>query len=203
MRYQYPFKGRYRVTCPYGKTGSWSAGWHIGVDIVGDDDKTIYPIAEGTVESINAHGSAYGKHICLKHPDGNVSLYAHLSKVSVKIGQIVTLDTPLGIMGATGNASGAHLHLELHQGKYKYPRGYKPKTAPWLIDTVAWIEDHIEEVEQVTEVRDLTVSVKGEPVTVKAVNVDGSNYVLLRDVPKLIPPINVGYDNVMGIPKIE
>lgn len=148
MRYQYPFRGKFRVTCPYGKPGSWSAGWHIGTDIVGDNDKTIYPIAEGVVESINAHGSAYGNHVCLKHPDGNVSLYAHLSKVSVKVGQAVTLDTPLGIMGATGNANGAHLHLELHQGAYKYPYGYKPKTAPWLIDVMSWIEDHVEVVEQ-------------------------------------------------------
>ena len=148
MRYQYPFRGKFRVTCPYGKPGGWSAGWHIGTDIVGDNDKTIYPIAEGVVESINAHGSAYGNHVCIKHPDGNVSLYAHLSKVSVKVGQAVTLDTPLGIMGATGNANGAHLHLELHQGAYKYPHGYKPKTAPWLIDVMSWIEDHVEVVEQ-------------------------------------------------------
>lgn len=202
MRYQYPFKGRNRITCPYGKPGPWSAGWHIGTDIVGDDDKTIYPIACGTVESIGAHGRAYGNHICIKHPDGNVSLYAHMSSINVKTGQAVTLDTPLGIMGATGNANGAHLHLELHQGKYRYPQGYKPKAAPWLIDPIAWIEDHIEEVGQVV-VQDLTVSVKGHPVIVKAINHEGSNYVLLRDVPKLVPVISVGYDVERGIPKVE
>ena len=202
MRYQYPFRGRNRVTCPYGKIGSWSAGWHIGSDIVGDDDKTIYPIAEGVVESINAHGKAYGNHVCIKHADGNVSLYAHMSSISVKVGQSVELNTPLGIMGATGNANGAHLHLELHQGKYKYPQGYKPKAAPWLIDPVAWIEDHVEEVEQV-DVKDLVVSVKGQLVTVKAINVEGSNYVLMRDVPKLVPAISVGYDAVLGRPKVE
>ena len=53
------------------------------------------------------------------------------------------------------------------------------------------------------EAKDLTVSVKGELVTVKAVNVDGSNYVLLRDVPKLMPVISVGYDAEKGLPKIE
>lgn len=52
-------------------------------------------------------------------------------------------------------------------------------------------------------VQDLTVSVKGQPVTVKAINVDGSNYVLLRDVPKLIPVISVGYDETLGVPKVE
>ena len=190
MRYQYPFRGSMRVTCPYGKPGQWSAGWHIGTDIVGDADKTIYPIAQGVVESINAHGSAYGNHVCVKHPDGNVSLYAHLSKVSVKVGQTVTLDTPLGIMGATGNANGAHLHLELHQGAYKYPRGYKPKTAPWLIDPIAWIEDHIKEVYQVER---LTIIKDGQPVEVAAINIDGNNFIKLQDLPKLAD-VTIGYN---------
>ena len=190
MRYQYPFKGRYRVTCPYGKPGTWSAGWHIGTDIVGDDDKTIYPIACGTVESISAHGRAYGNHICIKHPDGNVSLYAHMSSINVKTGQAVTLDTPLGIMGATGNANGAHLHLELHQGNYKYPQGYKPKAAPWLIDPIAWIEDHVKEENNVDK---LTIIKDGLPVEVSAINIDGSNYVKLRDLEKLAD-VTVGYN---------
>ena len=190
MRYQYPFRGKMRVTCVYGKPGKWSAGWHIGSDIVGGDNKTIYPIAEGVVESINAHGKAYGNHVCVKHPDGNVSLYAHMSKVSVKVGQSVGLDTPLGLMGATGNANGAHLHLELHQGAYKYPRGYKPKTAPWLLDPVAWIEDHIKGDYQVSK---LTIIKDGQPVEVNAVNIDGSNYVKLQDLPKLAD-VSIGYN---------
>ena len=51
--------------------------------------------------------------------------------------------------------------------------------------------------------KDLSVSVKDKLVTVKAVNVDGSNYVLLRDVPKLMPVISVGYDAEKGLPRIE
>ncbi len=190
MRYQYPFRGRNRVTCPYGKSGSWSAGWHIGADVVGDDDKTIYPIAEGVVESIGVHGKAYGNHVCVRHADGNVSLYAHMSKVSAKVGQVVALDTPLGIMGATGNANGAHLHLELHQEAYKYPRGYKPKAAPWLIDPIAWIEDHIKEAYQVER---LTIIKDGQPIVVSAVNIDGNNYVKLQDLPKLAD-VTIGYN---------
>lgn len=52
-------------------------------------------------------------------------------------------------------------------------------------------------------VQDLTVSVKGQPVTVKAINHEGSNYVLLRDVPKLVPVLSVGYDETLGLPKVE
>lgn len=202
MRYQYPFRGKFRITCPYGKPGKWAAGWHIGVDIVGDDDKTVYPIAEGVVVDINAHGSAYGNHVLVRHPDGNLSLYAHLSKVNVKAGQSVGLDTPLGIMGATGNANGAHLHLELHRKIYKYPRGYEPKTAPWLLDPIVWIEDHAGG-ENMPEVQDLTILVKGYPIIVKAINVDGSNYVLLRDVPKLIPTMTIGYNAEWDRPTID
>ena len=202
--YQYPFRGKFRITCRFGKKGSWAAGWHIGNDMVGDDNPTIYPICAGTVQSINGHGKAYGNHIGIKHDDGMVSLYAHLKSISVKVGQKVTLNTPLGIMGATGNANGAHLHLELHKGAWKYPaKGSSPETATWLIDAVSWIEDHVREGEKMIEAKDLTVSVKGELVTVKAVNVDGSNYVLLRDVPKLMPVISVGYDAEKGLPRIE
>ena len=53
------------------------------------------------------------------------------------------------------------------------------------------------------EAKDLMVSVKGELVTVKAVNVEGSNYVLLRDIPKLVPTIDVGYDAEKNMPRIE
>ena len=166
--------------------------------------RSIYPICAGTVQSINGHGKAYGNHICMKHDDGMVSLYAHLKNISVKVGQKVTLNTPLGIMGATGNANGAHLHLELHRSIWKYPaKGSSPETATWLIDAVSWIEDHVREVEKMIEAKDLMVSVKDKLVTVKAVNVDGSNYVLLRDVPKLMPVISIGYDENRKMPKIE
>ncbi|MFI3228344.1 MAG: peptidase, partial [Clostridia bacterium] len=74
--YQNPYyKGEYRITCPFKKTGSWSAGYHIGVDLVGDTSKTLYPIYPGVVQSINDKGSAYGNHILIKQNDGRVALY--------------------------------------------------------------------------------------------------------------------------------
>ena len=187
MEYGYPFKGKFKVTCPFGRKGAWKCGWHIGTDIVGMDDKNVYAIADGVVESVNAHGTAYGKHICIKHSDGMVSLYAHLSRVSVKVGQKVCRGDLLGIMGATGNVSGAHLHLELHQGRYRYPaKGSSPLTEKDLVDALAWIEDKIGG-EDMPEVKDLQVWSKstGKAVIVKAVNVGGSNYIKLRDLEKL------------------
>lgn len=137
ITYQPPYKAGYKVTCPFGRAGSWAAGWHIGNDLVGLGDKRIYPIADGVVQSVNAHGKDYGKHVTVRHPDGRESLYAHLASIFVKKGQQVTTDTALGIEGESGKANGKHLHLEVHDGGYHYPpKGSKPATCPWLIDAL-------------------------------------------------------------------
>lgn len=188
MIYDYPFKGRFKVTCPFGRKGAWQCGWHIGTDAVGLDDKAVRAIADGVVESVNALGKSYGNHVCIRHKDGKVSLYAHLSRVSVKAGQKVCRGDLLGIMGATGNATGAHLHLELHEGRYRYPaKGTSPLTEKDLVDAWAWIEDHIGGEDEMQEVQDLQIWSKstGKCVIVKAVNVNGSNYIKLRDLEKL------------------
>ena len=186
MKYDYPFRGRFKVTCPFGRKGNWQCGWHIGVDIVGEDRK-VRAIADGVVISINDHGKAYGNHVTIRHDDGMVSLYAHLDSIDVAIGQHLTIGTKIGTMGATGNATGAHLHLELHNGAYKYPpNGSNPYTATWITNPLAWIEDHIGG-DDMPEVKDLQVWSKetGQAVIVKAVNIDGSNYIKLRDIEKL------------------
>lgn len=186
MRYNYPFKGRFTVTCPFGRKGSWQCGWHIGVDIVGED-RQVRAIADGVVVGINDHGKAYGNHITIRHNDGMISLYAHLDSIDVAIGQHLTTGTKIGVMGATGNAAGAHLHLELHIGAYRYPQtGSTPDTCKWLVDPIGWIEDRIGG-EEMPEVKDLQVWSKetGKAVIVKAVNIDGSNYIKLRDIEKL------------------
>ncbi len=182
--FEIPFRGRYRVTAPFGIEGNWKCGWHIGVDLVGDEDRTVYAIGEGVVESINAHGSAYGNHVCVKHGNGMVSLYAHLKSIAVKKGQSVNAKTPLGIMGATGNVTGAHLHLEVHKGKYKYPaKGSNAKTSTWLVDPM----------ELFVMVDNITIIKDGKKVVVQGVNIDGNNYIKLRDVERLAD-VAVGFD---------
>lgn len=186
MRYDYPFRGKFKVTCPFGRKGSWQCGWHIGVDIVGED-KQVRAIADGTVIGINEHGKAYGNHVTIRHDDGMVSLYAHLDSIDVAIGQRLMIGTKIGVMGATGNATGAHLHLELHINAYRYPqKGSTVFDCKWLVDPIGWIEDRIGG-DDVPEVKDLQVWSRetGKAVIVKAVNIDGSNYIKLRDIEKL------------------
>ena len=201
MEYGYPFKGKFKVTCPFGRKGAWKCGWHIGTDIVGMDDKNVYAIADGVVESVNAHGKAYGKHVCIKHSDGMVSLYAHLASVAVKVGQRIKVGQKVGVMGATGNASGAHLHLELHQRRYRYPaKGSSPLTEKDLIDAWAWIEDHVGGEDEMQEVKDLQVKANGKVVTVEAVNINGNNFVKFRDLEKLAN-VTVDFDGKMPLIK--
>jgi murein DD-endopeptidase MepM/ murein hydrolase activator NlpD len=152
--YKLPFRGKVRVTCPFGKAGNWQAGFHVGLDLVGDENKRIHPIGNGVVESINAHGNAYGKHVCVRHEDGNVSLYAHLANIYVDKGQKVGISSALGMEGATGNASGSHLHLEIHRGYYKYPpKGSSPASCPWLLNPAEalGIENQVGEAVSLTE----------------------------------------------------
>ena len=135
INYQAPYRGKYKISCPFGKKGNWAAGWHIGNDLVGLESKDIYAIGEGRVTSINAHGKAYGNHLTVLHPDGKESLYAHLSVIKVKKGQGVTQDTILGIEGATGNVNGRHLHIEVHEGGWRYPpKNSTPQDCKWLLD---------------------------------------------------------------------
>lgn len=125
--YQYPYHSGYRISTKFGVKGSWAAGYHSGLDIVGTGSKQIHPINKGTVIGKNSKGAAYGNHVLIKHPDGYISLYAHMSTVYVKQGQSVTKNTVIGIEGETGRAYGKHLHLEIHKGSYHYPATIDPE----------------------------------------------------------------------------
>jgi hypothetical protein len=110
------------------KEGVIATKFHEGLDIrptkrdrSGNPIDQVRAIASGEVVYINksAGGSSYGKYIVVKHEWGYgpfFSLYAHLSKTNVEIGQRVLGGFPIGIMGYTGagiNRTRAHLHLEL------------------------------------------------------------------------------------------
>ena len=202
VEYYLPFKGKQRVTNPFGIPGSWKAGWHIGVDMVGDDDKTVIAIADGVVESINAHGSSYGNHIVIKHADNKRSLYAHLASVKVKKGQKVKRGTAIGVMGATGNASGAHLHLEIHNGAYKYPTGYTKAKAKWILNPcdVMDIDNVKGEVDMRAEVTKTKLNLCGKVVEVETINQDGYNYIKLRSLE--CDEIGIDYDAAKKLPML-
>lgn len=89
--------------------------FHPGVDFGGQKGKSIKPIMPGAVAYAGWDRRGYGNLVVLTHKNGLDSYYAHLSKVEVKIGDTVDMNTEIGELGATGHATGPHLHLEIHQ----------------------------------------------------------------------------------------
>jgi murein DD-endopeptidase MepM/ murein hydrolase activator NlpD len=89
--------------------------FHPGIDLDGVTGDTIRPIMIGVVEAVQRSKYAYGNAVYIDHKNGFKSLYAHLSKILVKEGDEVTMNTVIGEMGATGRSYGDHLHLEVHQ----------------------------------------------------------------------------------------
>ncbi|MFJ7996039.1 peptidoglycan DD-metalloendopeptidase family protein [Streptomyces sp. NPDC096310] len=95
--------------------GSWSSGYHTGVDFVASTGTTVKAVGAGTVVTAG-NGGSYGNQIVIRHENGLYSQYAHLSSLSVSAGQSVTTGQQIGLSGATGNVTGPHLHFEIRTG---------------------------------------------------------------------------------------
>ena len=91
---------------------SW---FHTGADLAAPTGTIVKAIMPGTVRAVNQDLLGYGIHVIVTHTEGFESLYAHLSKIKVELGQKVDLDTIIGDMGSTGFSTGPHLHLEIRQ----------------------------------------------------------------------------------------
>jgi murein DD-endopeptidase MepM/ murein hydrolase activator NlpD len=97
------------------------AGYHQGLDISADKGQPVFATADGAVESA-AYSGDYGNLVVLKHGFGLVTRYGHLSAFAVKPNQTVRRGAVIGYVGATGRATGSHLHYEiLENGKLINP----------------------------------------------------------------------------------
>lgn len=125
-RVVYPTGGR--ITATFGEHGRrWFRGVHTGIDFRVNVGTPVRAIKRGTVIYAAWHGS-YGRKIMIRHPDGVVSLYAHLSRINVKVGDTVKAGQRIGRSGRSGNVTGPHLHLEIHRnGEPINPMSYLRK----------------------------------------------------------------------------
>ena len=100
------------ITRGFGYDG---AEWHSGIDIGTLRSLDITAAAPGVVEAIGyAPGfEGYGDVVLVNMGSGLEALYAHLSSVSVNIGQQVLAGERLGLAGCTGYCTGTHLHFEV------------------------------------------------------------------------------------------
>jgi murein DD-endopeptidase MepM/ murein hydrolase activator NlpD len=87
-------------------------GYHQGLDISTDKGSPVFATADGVVESAGYSGD-YGNLVVLQHEFALTTRYGHLSAFAVKAGQHVKRGTVIGLVGATGRATGAHLHYEI------------------------------------------------------------------------------------------
>jgi murein DD-endopeptidase MepM/ murein hydrolase activator NlpD len=106
-----PISGSY-VSTGYRTGGSlWSSGSHTGIDFHAMSGTTVHAVGTGTVVQ-TGWGGAYGNQIVIRMADGMYTQYGHLSSTDVSVGQKVTPGQQIGLSGATGNATGPHLHFE-------------------------------------------------------------------------------------------
>ncbi len=89
---------------------------HKGIDIIIPCGTPVIATADGVVRLSGAM-NGYGLLIVVEHGEGIHSAYAHLSKLLVKVGDIVKEGDIIGLSGATGRVSTAHLHYEVRKGE--------------------------------------------------------------------------------------
>jgi murein DD-endopeptidase MepM/ murein hydrolase activator NlpD len=88
------------------------SAFHNGLDIAADKGAPVYAAASGVVQSAG-WGGDYGNLVVIGHEFGLVTRYAHMSRVDVKAGDRIERGQLVGYIGATGRASGPHLHYEV------------------------------------------------------------------------------------------
>jgi len=111
---------------PAGGTITQRFSWyHKGIDIANKTAPSILAADSGTVVIAGwPDGSGYGNRVVIDHGNGYRTLYAHMSRVSVVVGQTVARGNVIGQMGSTGRSTGTHLHFEvIRNGVYLDPLG--------------------------------------------------------------------------------
>ncbi|MGA5901144.1 M23 family metallopeptidase [Streptomyces venetus] len=108
---------KYKLSASFAQNGGMWAHKHSGQDFAVPSGTKVLAAHGGTVVKAGGNGAgdgpAYGNAIVIKHGNGTYSQYAHLSKIEVRIGQVVKTGQEIARSGNTGNSSGPHLHFEI------------------------------------------------------------------------------------------
>jgi murein DD-endopeptidase MepM/ murein hydrolase activator NlpD len=101
------------MTSPFGlRMRGGSPGLHHGVDIAAPEGTPVRAMRGGRVEIAGTRGG-YGQTVVIRHGGSLWTLYAHLSRIDVRVGDRVSGGQVIGAVGRTGNATGPHLHFEI------------------------------------------------------------------------------------------
>jgi len=98
---------------------TWRA--HLGVDYAAPTGTPVRSVGQGIVDVAGTQ-NGFGNVVMVKHANGHTTVYAHLSRINVKRGQSIGQGQTIGLVGATGWATGPHLHFEFRvNGQHKDP----------------------------------------------------------------------------------
>jgi len=104
-----------RILAGFGESRRTHA--HRGVDIGGSRGQRVVAAASGRVVYSDDRMRGYGSTVILDHGDGFQSLYAHNSKLLVRVGDEVSRGEPIALLGRTGNATAEHCHFEIRRDR--------------------------------------------------------------------------------------
>ncbi|MFW5771322.1 MAG: M23 family metallopeptidase [Spirochaetota bacterium] len=93
------------------------SSFHKGIDIAAPRGTPVKATASGVVGKSGYYNNGYGNLVVIQHADNLVSYYGHLDKRYAKKGDRVTRGDVIGTVGATGRATGPHLHFEIRKGE--------------------------------------------------------------------------------------
>lgn len=123
-RVQYPVAASAAVASGYGPRtcDGCASSFHEGIDIFPGAGTPIHAMASGTViKAAPVSKDSMGVYLVIEHViDGEMvtSVYGHIQEgtMTLRVGDQVAVGDVIGLVGATGNANGAHLHFEIHPG---------------------------------------------------------------------------------------
>ncbi|MDP2632153.1 MAG: M23 family metallopeptidase [Candidatus Curtissbacteria bacterium] len=121
-----PFSFRKPVDSGYMSQGY--TAYHRGNDIATALGTPIHPVGSGIVEFAGFTPDGRGNEVIVDHGDGLKTLYAHMGKIYVGVGNLVISSDTLGTVGLTGRTTGAHVHFEVYDHSIAVnPTSYLPQ----------------------------------------------------------------------------
>ncbi|MBU0687027.1 MAG: peptidoglycan DD-metalloendopeptidase family protein [Candidatus Margulisbacteria bacterium] len=126
-QFTWPVKGRITSTFGYRRHPIWGgSNFHTGLDIANAYGTSISAADSGEV-IFSGWWDGYGKAIVIDHGKGMSTVYGHLSRIYVRVGNTVKKGQVVGLLGSSGYSTGPHLHFEVRQsGKPTNPQNWLP-----------------------------------------------------------------------------
>lgn len=117
MTFTIPLHAKYKITAEFGEIKHPLSGktyFHSGIDFAAKLESDVYAAARGTVIATGFDKSD-GNFIVISHPQGYQTVYSSLKTITCKVGDKVSSDSRIGLLGSTGMSTGPHLHFSVYK----------------------------------------------------------------------------------------